>query len=152
MADAVVRPKKPATKKRTPAGGAPTAAHTAAEADEARIDLALVADRLLGTWADTRREARELIKDPVFHKVEGMPMAEHRERALSQLHLLAQQGASRRAFPREYGGLEDNGANLAGFEELVLADPSMQIKGGVQWGLFGSAIHQLGTKDRKSVV
>jgi len=146
MADAVVRPKKPATKKRTPAGGAPTAAHTAAEADEARIDLALVADRLLGTWADTRREARELIKDPVFHKVEGMPMAEHRERALSQLHLLAQQGASRRAFPREYGGLEDNGANLAGFEELVLADPSMQIKGGVQWGLFGSAIHQLGTK------
>src|SRR5690606_28336004 len=63
MADAVVRPKKPATKKRTPAGGAPTAAHTAAEADEARIDLALVADRLLGTWADTRREARELIKD-----------------------------------------------------------------------------------------
>jgi acyl-CoA oxidase len=146
MADAVVRPKRPATKKSTPAGGAPTAAHTAAEADEARIDTALVAERLLGTWADTRREARELIKDPVFHKVEGMPMAEHRERTLSQLHLLAQHGGSKRAFPAEYGGLDDNGANLAGFEELVLADPSMQIKGGVQWGLFGSAIYQLGTK------
>ncbi|HET8927737.1 MAG TPA: acyl-CoA dehydrogenase family protein, partial [Microbacterium sp.] len=146
MADAVVRPKKPATKKHTPAGGAPTAAHTADEAHEPRIDTALVTESLLGTWADTRREARELIKDPVFHKIEGMPMAEHRERALSQLHLLAQHGGSQRAFPAEYGGLDDNGANLAGFEELVLADPSMQIKGGVQWGLFGSAIYQLGTK------
>ena len=41
--------------------------------------------------------------------------------------------------PEEYGGLNDNGANLAGFQELVLADPSLQIKSGVQWGLFGSA-------------
>src|SRR5690606_34185592 len=32
------------------------------------------------------------------------------------------------------------------FEELVLADPSLQIKSGVQWGLFASAIYQLGTK------
>ena len=146
MADAVVRSKKPATKKRTPAGGAPTAPHSAEDAHEARIDIGLVTDRLLGTWADTRREAREMIKDPAFHKIEGMPMAEHRERALGQLHLIVQRGGSRRAFPEEYGGLDDNGANLAGFEELVLADPSMQIKGGVQWGLFGSAIHQLGTK------
>ncbi|MET1033831.1 MAG: acyl-CoA dehydrogenase, partial [Arthrobacter sp.] len=51
-----------------------------------------------------------------------------------------------RSFPKEYGGLEDNGANLAGFMDLVLADPSLQIKSGVQWGLFGSAIYQLGTK------
>ncbi|MET0296712.1 MAG: acyl-CoA dehydrogenase, partial [Microbacterium sp.] len=29
---------------------------------------------------------------------------------------------------------------------LVLADPSLQIKSGVQWGLFGSAVYQLGTK------
>ena len=36
--------------------------------------------------------------------------------------------------------------NIAGFEELVVADPSLQIKSGVQWGLFGSAILQLGTE------
>ena len=65
---------------------------------------------------------------------------------LNQLHLLVEHGGSRRAFPEEYGGLNDNGANLAGFMELVLADPSLQIKSGVQWGLFGSAIFQLGTK------
>jgi len=146
MTDAAVRPKNPATSKRTPAGGAPTAAHTAEEAHEPRIDIAAVTEQLLGTWADTRREAREMIKDPAFWRIDGQPTADHRERALEQLKLVVEKGASGRAYPVEYGGLGDNGANLAGFEELVLADPSMQIKGGVQWGLFGSAILQLGTK------
>ncbi|NYE18678.1 acyl-CoA dehydrogenase [Microbacterium immunditiarum] len=146
MADAAVRTKKPATSKRTPAGGAPTAAHSAAEASEPRIDVASVTDLLLGTWAQTRRDAREMIKDSAFWRIDGQPMSDHRERVLSQLHLLVEHGGSSRAFPKEYGGLEDNGANLAGFEELVLADPSLQIKSGVQWGLFGSAIYQLGTK------
>ncbi len=135
-----------ATNKRTPAGGAPTAPHSAAEASEPRIDVAAVTDLLLGTWAATRREARQVIKNPAFHRIDGMPMREHRARVLAQLHLLVEAGGSRRAFPKEYGGLEDNGANIAGFEELVLADPSLQIKSGVQWGLFGSAVHQLGTK------
>jgi len=146
MTDAAVRPTKPATHTRTPAGGAPTAAHSAAEAHEPRIDVAAVENALLGTWADTRRSARELIKDPVFWRIDGQPMADHRERVLGQLHLLVDNDGSRRAFPEEYGGLNDNGANLAGFMELVLADPSLQIKSGVQWGLFGSAIYQLGTK------
>ena len=140
MTDAPARPKKLATSERTPAP------HSAEEAHDPRIDIAEVTDMLLGTWADTRREAREMIKDPAFHKVEGMPMAEHRERVLSQLHLLVDAGGSRRAYPEEYGGLNSNGANVAGFGELVLADPSLQIKSGVQWGLFGSAVYQLGTK------
>ncbi|MCT9002244.1 acyl-CoA dehydrogenase family protein [Microbacterium memoriense] len=146
MTDAAVRPKKPATNKRTPAGGAPTAAHSAAEAHEARIDVDTVTDLLLGTWGDVRLEARELIKDPAFWRIEGQPMAEHRERTLGQLRLLVENNGSRRAFPKEYGGLENSGGNLAGFMDLVLADPSLQIKSGVQWGLFGSAIYQLGTK------
>lgn len=146
MTQAAVRQKKPAVHKRTPAGGASTGAAGAAEAGEPRIDMASVTDMLLGTWAETRRYAREMIKDERFWKVEGLPMAEHRERVLGQLKLLVEHGASRRAFPEEYGGQNDNGANLAGFMELVLADPSMQIKSGVQWGLFGSAIYQLGTK------
>ncbi|MGB4780162.1 acyl-CoA dehydrogenase [Microbacterium sp.] len=146
MTDAAVRPKKPATSKRTPAGGAPTAAHTADEAHEARIHVDTVTDLLLGTWGATRREAREMIKDPAFWRIDGQPMPEHRERVLSQLRLLVENNGSRRAFPKEYGGFGDNGANIAGFMELVLADPSLQIKSGVQWGLFGSAIYQLGTK------
>ena len=146
MTDAAVRPKRPSTSKRTPAGGAPTQPHTAEEASEARIHVGEVTDMLLGTWAEVRREAREMIKDPAFWRPDGMTMAEHRERVLTQMHLLVEAGGGKRAFPKKYGGLEDNGANIAGFEELVLADPSLQIKSGVQWGLFGSAIYQLGTE------
>ncbi|WP_409047845.1 acyl-CoA dehydrogenase [Microbacterium sp. HA-8] len=147
MADAAVRPNKPATARRTPAGGARTAPNSAAEAAEARIDVDQVTDMLLGTWADTRREAREMIKDPAFWRVDDLGKDEHRERVLSQLHLLVENGGVHRAFPVEYGGEANNGANIAGFEELVAADPSLQIKSGVQWGLFGSAVLQLGTKE-----
>ncbi|GAA1704897.1 acyl-CoA dehydrogenase [Microbacterium sediminicola] len=117
-----------------------------AESSAPRVDVPAVTSLLLGTWATTRLEAREVIKDPAFWQVNGLTVAEHRERVLTQMHLLVENNGSRRAFPKKYGGFEDNGANLAGFEELVLADPSLQIKSGVQWGLFGSAIYQLGTE------
>ncbi|MDI3279677.1 acyl-CoA dehydrogenase family protein, partial [Arthrobacter sp. AL08] len=51
-----------------------------------------------------------------------------------------------RAFPSALGGSDDHGGNIAAFEELVTADPSLQIKAGVQWGLFGSAVMHLGTQ------
>lgn len=147
MTDAAVRPTTPAASRRTPAGGAPTAPHTAAEASEARIDVPAVTDALLGTWGHIRRQAREMIKDPAFWRVDGLSMDEHRERVLSQLHLLVDNKAVHRAFPKRFGGAEDNGGNIAGFEELVAADPSLQIKSGVQWGLFGAAVLQLGTEE-----
>ena len=96
MTDAAVRenihPKRPATSKRTPSGGAPAAPHTAEEAHEPRIDIDAVTDLLLGTWGETRREAREMIKDPAFWRIDGQPMSEHRERVLSQLRLLVERG------------------------------------------------------------
>ncbi len=146
MTDAAVRPTTPATSTRTPVGGAPTAAHSAAEAAESRIDIERVTDLLLGTWADTRREARAMLEDPLFWRDDSLGMDAHRERTLGQLHELVARKAVHRAFPKRFGGEENNGANIAGFEELVAADPSLQIKSGVQWGLFGSAVLQLGTE------
>ena len=119
---------------------------TDAEREAAAIDVERVNDLLLGTWADTRREARAMIKDPAFWRDDSLAKDEHRERVLSQLHLLVDSRAVHRAFPKRFGGEENNGANIAGFEELVAADPSLQIKSGVQWGLFGSAVLQLGTE------
>ncbi|MFB7249077.1 acyl-CoA dehydrogenase [Microbacterium sp. NPDC056234] len=123
----------------------PQAASDASNAP--RIDIDRVNDLLLGTWADTRREAREMIKDSAFWRKDDLGKDEHRERVLSQLHLLVENHSVHRAFPKRFGGEENNGANIAGFEELVAADPSLQIKSGVQWGLFGSAILQLGTAE-----
>ncbi len=114
---------------------------------EVRVDKKVMEDVLLGPWADTRRHARELLKDEAFHKVEGMSKEDHRERVFKQMHLLAEDGAVHRAFPKEFGGSDAHGANIAAFEELVTADPSLQIKAGVQWGLFAAAVLHLGSED-----
>lgn len=110
------------------------------------VDVAALGRQLLGTWADIRLEARARAAQPEYQRIEGQSMAEHRERVLGQLRLLVESGAIQKAFPKELGGEDDHGGNIAAFEELVLADPSLQIKSGVQWGLFGAAVLHLGTK------
>ena len=116
-------------------------------ATEPHLDRAVVEDALLGRWADIRRSAREFLKDPRLHRIEGLSMADHRTRVLEQLRILAAEGDVLRAFPAALGGADDHGGSVARFEETVVADPSLQIKAGVQWGLFASAILHLGTAD-----
>jgi acyl-CoA oxidase len=111
-----------------------------------KIDVSALGRQLLGTWADIRVAARVRAAQPDLQRIEGQSMAEHRERVLGQLQLLVDQGAVHKAFPKELGGGDDHGGNIAAFEELVLADPSLQIKSGVQWGLFGAAVLHLGTE------
>ena len=115
-------------------------------AEEPRVDVADLGERLMGRWAEVRRTARAYCGDPRLIRIPDQTMADHRARVLDGLGLLVELGASRRAFPRRLGGGEDHGGNIAAFEELVLADPSLQIKSGVQWGLFGAAIMHLGTE------
>ena len=113
---------------------------------DAAVDKELLEELLLGRWAETRRASRAVAADPQFHKVEGITKEDHRERVLKQLHGLVEAGAIQRAFPQEFGGQDAHGANIAAFEEMVTADPSLQIKSGVQWGLFGAAVLHLGTR------
>lgn len=115
--------------------------------EQPRLNVTQLNEQLLGTWADVRRTAREMIKDPQLWRVDGLTVPEHRERVLGQLHMLVSNGAVQRSYPKKFGGQEDNGASIVGFEELVAADPSLQIKSGVQWGLFGSAVLQLGSPE-----
>ena len=112
----------------------------------ASVDVERLGRQLLGTWADIRAAARKFAANPQLHRVDGLTLEEQRERTMRQLALLAEHGAVKRAFPTEFGGQGDNGGNITSFEELVSADPSLQIKAGVHWGLFGSAVLQLGTR------
>ncbi|MFC4556313.1 acyl-CoA dehydrogenase [Georgenia faecalis] len=128
---------------RTPSAASPESAPRAG----ARVDVTALGRLLDGRWGDQRRRARDLALDPDLQHVEDLSRTEHRERVLRQLHLLVERGDVLRGFPAELGGAGDPGGNLAGFEELFLLDPSLQIKVGVQWGLFGSAVLQLGTAE-----
>lgn len=110
------------------------------------IDIPAVRDALLGTFATERLESRVLCEREDLHYIPGLSMEEHRARVLKQLSILVDNGAIQRAFPASVGGGENHGGNIAAFQELVFADPSLQIKAGVQWGLFAAAIQHLGTE------
>src|SRR4051812_26919417 len=116
------------------------------DAELAGVDVAHLQHVLLGHYPELRLAARTLMADERFHQSPGQTLAEHRERILAQLRLLAEEGDVHRSFPVRFGGREDHGGFLARFEELTHADPSLQIKSGVQWGLFASAIYHLGTE------
>lgn len=114
-----------------------------------RIDVPYLEEELLGRWADLRRLSRKFSRDPRIVRDESLPMEQHRERVLDQIKILASEAEVLRAFPSRLGGQDDAGGSIAGFEELIAADPSLQIKAGVQWGLFCAAIHHLGTEDQQ---
>ncbi|HLS48760.1 MAG TPA: acyl-CoA dehydrogenase [Actinomycetaceae bacterium] len=119
------------------------------EGGDAVFDTAAVADAIDGPWRDIRRRSRELAREERFHRPLDMPMAEHRERVFDQLTTLVDLGVVHLGFPSALGGKDDPGGNLSAFEELFLADPSLQIKAGVQWGLFGSAVLNLGSTEQQ---
>ncbi|HEX6149515.1 acyl-CoA dehydrogenase, partial [Nocardioides sp.] len=72
--------------------------------------------------------------------------ADFRERVRDVVVMMAETGQTGMGFPTEYGGGGDLGASIAAFETLAFGDLSVLVKIGVQFGLFGGAILQLGTK------
>ncbi len=138
---------RPATYGQTPRmSAAPAGGSYRATPD--RFDTGAVGDLIDGPWRESRRIARELAREEQFQRPAEMPTAERRERALGQLGLLVERGVVLRGFPVAQGGEDDPGGNLSSFEELFLTDPSLQIKAGVQWGLFGSAVLNLGSTEQ----
>ncbi|WP_456823557.1 acyl-CoA dehydrogenase family protein [Cellulomonas sp. P5_E12] len=125
---------------------APDSGDPRLDADVTNVDIEHLHRVLLGHYPELRLAARKLLADERFHRIEGQSLADHRERVIGQLRMLATEGDVHRSFPERFGGAEDHGGFLARFEELTHADPSLQIKSGVQWGLFASAIYHLGTE------
>ncbi len=112
----------------------------------AAADPGLIRDVLDGRWATIRGRARELAKDPRFAVEYGEDTATQRARVLERMGALAEEGYSRLGFPTRYGGGNDIGGSITGFEMLAMGDLSLLVKAGVQWGLFGGAILHLGTE------
>jgi acyl-CoA oxidase len=103
--------------------------------------------RLLdGRYADLRRQILKVLGRPEFAPPLAIPTAEYRERVLAWMQTIADEGLTAPGFPVEFGGQDDPGANIAGFETIAFGDLSLLVKFGVQFGLWGGAIQQLGTR------
>ncbi|WP_206448193.1 acyl-CoA dehydrogenase family protein [Agrococcus sp. KRD186] len=110
------------------------------------VDVDWLGRDLRGDWSEQRLRALKKVADPRYQRIDDLTMADHRQRTLEQIRLLVDDGAVLAAFPKRLGGSDDHGGNVAAFGLLVLADPSLQIKAGVQFGLFGAAVLHLGTE------
>lgn len=112
------------------------------------LDVPALTALLDGKYADVRQLVRDNLAEhaAILSDAEEMSRADFRERVLEVVRMMAGTGQTGFGFPKEYGGGEDVGASVAAFETLALGDLSVVTKVGVQFGLFGGAILQLGTK------
>jgi acyl-CoA oxidase len=101
--------------------------------------------QLDGAYTEVRERVREVLSRPEFAPAIALPTADYRERVLEWCKTFAREGLTTFGFPKDFGGEDDPGATVAMFETLALGDISLLIKFGVQFGLWGGAIHHLGT-------
>ena len=111
-------------------------------------DVASLTALLDGKYADVRQLVRKNLAEhgDILADAEEMSQPEFRQRVLDVVLMMAETGQTGMGFPQEYGGGGDIGASVASFETLALGDLSVLVKVGVQFGLFGGAILQLGTR------
>jgi acyl-CoA oxidase len=112
------------------------------------VDVAALRALLDGKYAAVRDLVRTNLAAyaSILEDAETMTRAEFRERVRDVLVEMAATGQTGMGFPEEYGGGGDVGASVAAFETLAYGDLSVLVKVGVQFGLFGGAILQLGTR------
>jgi acyl-CoA oxidase len=112
--------------------------------------MTTIADHLRNTldgrWCDVKNRMREELSSEVFrpHYTPNTVIA--RTKVSEQLKIMAAQGAAEDGFKKEHGGNGDVGAAVTQIEMLAMSDLSLMVKAGVQWGLFGGAIENLGTE------
>lgn len=105
----------------------------------------------LGRWLDgehhpLRQRVRAMLHEPDFRPPADVDRETYREWVLAACRRLAAEGLGALSYPREVGGRADLGAFVATFETLAFGDLSVLVKFGVQFGLFGGSILNLGTE------
>jgi acyl-CoA oxidase len=95
---------------------------------------------------DIRRYVFSLLQRPVFDRSGITDEHEYRERVLQWCRELARLGVSSCGYPLEFDGEANIPKAISVFETLAFHDLSLLVKFGVQFGLFGGSILQLGTR------
>ena len=103
-------------------------------------------DALDGRWRDAKNQTREWLSKEQFrpHYTPNTVLA--RAKVAEQMALISGAGIPDEGFRKEHGGTGDVGAAVTMIEMLAMSDLSLMVKAGVQWGLFGGAVENLGTE------
>ncbi|HET7739737.1 MAG TPA: acyl-CoA dehydrogenase family protein, partial [Mycobacterium sp.] len=99
-----------------------------------------------GRWRDVKNRMRDTMTEDLFrpHYTPNTVIA--RTKVAEQMRIMAAFGAAADSFRKEHGGTGDVGAAITMIEMLAMSDLSLMVKAGVQWGLFGGAVENLGTE------
>lgn len=98
-----------------------------------------------GQLAEERAAARSTFPAEQLHREPGQTMEQAREWVLNRLRELDASGFGSVGLITKAGDTPDPAAAVLAFEMLSLGDLSTLIKSGVQFGLFGGAVSNLGT-------
>ncbi|GAB3026894.1 acyl-CoA dehydrogenase family protein [Mycobacterium bourgelatii] len=99
-----------------------------------------------GRWRDIKNQTREKLHHEAFRPHYTPTTAIARAKVAEQMQIMATAGVSDEGFRKEHGGTGDVGAAITMIEMLAMSDLSLMVKAGVQWGLFGGAVENLGTE------
>ncbi|MFT4298737.1 MAG: acyl-CoA dehydrogenase family protein [Aeromicrobium sp.] len=114
-------------------------------ADELRIALD-------GKWRHVRDDARHTLPGLDLAFDHDLDLEAARQRTFDQLRLLIPTGIPAAGFRTAQGGTGDPGMAVTGIEMLAQFDLSLMVKAGVQWGLFGGAVANLGTARHDALI
>ncbi|OBY30536.1 acyl-CoA dehydrogenase [Mycolicibacter kumamotonensis] len=99
-----------------------------------------------GRWRAVKNRVRATLSDEKFRPHYTPNTAIARAKVAEQLKIMAGTGVAADSFRKEHGGTGDVGAAVSMIEMLAMSDLSLMVKAGVQWGLFGGAVENLGTE------
>ncbi|MFE1593366.1 acyl-CoA dehydrogenase [Nocardia sp. NPDC058705] len=105
-----------------------------------------------GPWRAVREQARTQLAGTDFTDDPELDIHAARARVLDQMRVIATMGYPERGFRPENGGTGDPGGAVVGLEMLAYTDLSLWVKSGVQWGLFGGAVENLGTERHRDFI
>ncbi|MBI2700578.1 MAG: acyl-CoA dehydrogenase family protein [Mycobacterium sp.] len=111
-----------------------------------------IRDALDGRWRDVKNETRVKLSHEAFRPHHTPNTVIARAKVAEQMQMMAAAGVSDEGFRKEHGGTGDVGAAVTMIEMLAMSDLSLMVKAGVQWGLFGGAVENLGTERHASYV
>lgn len=98
-----------------------------------------------GPHAALREETRQRLLTLDLAKADGLSRDDYRDLVLEWTREVGRSGDGARSFPASVGGQDDAGGRIATFQTTGHSDLSLLVKMGVQFGLFGGAVHRLGT-------